>query len=116
MSMPPPPQPLYRLGQLPHLRGALPGPDRIGHAVLGMVVQQDQGHALQGRPDGVDLGQHVDAVAILVHHALQSADLALDPTQPSLDGLLVLRITWHGAYYIPLTGMRLAKGQRTGAS
>jgi hypothetical protein len=34
--------------------------------------------------DGRNLRHHVDAVAILVHHLGQSADLTFDPSKPLL--------------------------------
>ena len=37
---------------------------------------------------GVDLGQHIDAVAVLLDHAQHAAHLALDPLQPRRHGLL----------------------------
>src|SRR5882724_11510959 len=49
-----------------------------------------------------DLGDDIDAVAILIHHLGQAADLALDPAQAFLTGCL--DVFAHGLY-IPLQGM-----------
>jgi len=37
--------------------------------------------AAQGRPHGGNLRHHIDAVAILLHHARDAAHLALDANQ-----------------------------------
>ena len=50
-------------------------------AVLEVFVEQTEGHRLQGRGDGRDLGDDVDAVTI-VDHPLQAARLALDAPKP----------------------------------
>src|SRR5262245_8823544 len=54
-----------------------------------MVVEDLQGEALERRADGADLRQHVDAVALLLDHALDPAHLALDAMQPVDERLLV---------------------------
>jgi hypothetical protein len=41
--------------------------------------------------------QHVDAVPVLLHHALQAADLALDAAQPVEDRILVVDVPGHRA-------------------
>ena len=49
-----------------------------------------------------DLLQDLDAVPVLVHHALQAPDLALDPAQTLLDALLVLDVARsHGPPIVP---------------
>src|SRR5207249_8543898 len=88
----------------PHFLSAFPGHDRLGHAVLGVIGEQPEGDALEGGPGRVDLGQDVDAVAVLFDHLLDPSDLALDAAQPGLDGPLVCRVTWHW-YMIPLRGI-----------
>ena len=50
--------------------------------------------------------EHVDAVRVLVDHALQPADLALDPAQPLLDGFLVVGVAGHVRGYTPWGMMR----------
>src|SRR5487761_1145732 len=63
--------------------------------MLGVVGEQLQGNAFQCGPGRVDLGEDIDAVPILLDHFLDSTHLALYPPEPSLDLLLVFRITWH---------------------
>ena len=41
---------------------------------------------MQGGPDGIDLRQDVHAIAILIHHPQQAADLPFDPLEPRDDG------------------------------
>ena len=57
-------------------------PDRLRRAVAKMVVQHRAPHPSQGLLDRRDLGEHVRAVALLLHHFLQAAHLALDPPEP----------------------------------
>src|SRR4029450_9770777 len=82
-----------------------PGPARPGvpvaghHAVTDAVaqvpVQQVHGHALERLVHGADLGQHIDAVGVLVDQPLQPLDLALDPAQPGQDLVLVVGVPGH---------------------
>ena len=44
---------------------------------------------------GGDLGQHVDAVGVVVDHALHAADLTLDAAQPLLDRTLLVGVAGH---------------------
>ncbi len=41
--------------------------------------------SLQGRADRMGLGQHVDAIAIVLDHSENTADLALDAPQTNRD-------------------------------
>ncbi len=43
--------------------------------------EQQQGDGVEGSLDGTDLGEDVDAVAILVHHLLDTAYLTLNPVR-----------------------------------
>lgn len=52
------------------------------HTGVSMAVQEAEGHLVESRLGGADLGQDVDAVAIVLDHALDPADLAFDATQP----------------------------------
>ena len=99
-----PHQPLDRLVELPNLLASAARTDRVHHAMLGMVSEQLQRDALERRPGRVDLGEDVDAVAILLHHFLNTANLTFDAPEPCLDSLLVFRITWHLSI-IPPTGI-----------
>src|SRR3954468_5230793 len=65
----------------------------MGDAVAEMILEKlDRDCPQRGRGCG-DLGQHVDAVLILIDHPLQPADLALDPAEPLEDRLLVVGVT-----------------------
>ena len=64
----------------------------VGHAVGEVVVEQLQGHRLEGLGRRGHLLQDVDAVPVLVHHALQAPDLALHPAQALLHGVLVVDV------------------------
>ena len=56
--------------------------DGVGDAVAQVVVEQLHGDALQRLGGGGHLGEHVDAVRVVLDHPLQPADLALDALQP----------------------------------
>src|SRR5438045_2409710 len=56
---------------------------------------------------GRDLRHDIDAVAVLIHHLRQAADLALDAAEAFLTGCLDV---FSHAAYIPLQGMG-CKGQ-----
>jgi hypothetical protein len=55
--------------------------------------------AAKRRPHGRDLGDDVDAVAVLVDHLGEAADLALDPAETLLTGCL--DVFSHAAYIPP---------------
>ena len=59
-----------------------------------VLVEHLQRDRLQRLGGGRDLGEDVDAVAILVDHRLEAPDLAFDATQPLLDGVLVVAFCW----------------------
>ena len=61
---------------------------------LGLVEEPD-GDRLEGLGDGRDLGEHVDAVRVLVDHALQPAHLALDAPEALHVVVLVHRVAAH---------------------
>ena len=73
-------QPADRAHQLLHLLlgGALAG----AHAVADVVVEEAEGDLVEGGLGGLDLGEDVDAVAVLLHHPRDAADLALDAGEP----------------------------------
>ena len=62
------------------------------HAVARVFVEQAEGDLVDRRLDGGDLGEDVDAVAVLVDHPLEAADLAGDPAQAVLDLVLVVDV------------------------
>jgi hypothetical protein len=67
--------------------------DGVGDAVGHMVVEQLEGHRLQGAGRGRNLLEYIDAVAVLVHHALQASDLPLDAPQPLLDCFFLVDVS-----------------------
>src|SRR5690606_13352661 len=85
---------------LAHLGRALgpAGAHGIGHAVLHVLVEQLQREALQRLGDRAHLGEHVDAVGVLLHHPLQPAHLALDAPEPLQLVLLVVVAAGHGTF------------------
>ena len=54
------------------------------HARMGVSVEQPERDLVEGGLDRRDLGEDVDAVAVLLDHALDAAHLALDAPQPCL--------------------------------
>src|SRR5437764_2829960 len=58
-------------------------------AVMGVIIKESEGDLVERRLDGRDLGDDVDAVAVLVDHPLDAANLAFDSPQPGLK--LILR-------------------------
>src|SRR5207247_5743012 len=57
------------------------GPYRSCRAMLEMISHQLLPHPAQCLLNGRDLGEDVSALAIVVHHLLQPANLALDATK-----------------------------------
>src|SRR5205823_11946213 len=76
--------------------------ERVLHAVSKVVTEQLEGDPLEGPSGRRDLGEHVDAVGVLVHHALEATDLALDPPQASTNPLLVVGVARHSISLRPL--------------
>ena len=64
------------------------GAGRVHDAMRQVVVEQPQGHRLQRLRHGRDLGEDVNAVLILLNHALQAPCLTFDPAQPFELGVL----------------------------
>ena len=65
---------------------------RVGDAVRDVVIEQLQGDRLQCLGRRRHLLEDVDAVAVLVDHALDAPHLAFDPAQPLLDRFLVVDV------------------------
>lgn len=64
-----------------HLRCALVGvarPFAADHAVASMLIEQRKRDPIESGLDGCDLGQHVDAVTLFLHHPLDASHLAFD--------------------------------------
>src|SRR5207245_9683971 len=73
-----PHQPLDRVVELADLLASAAAPDRLRDTMLGVVGEQLESDALECGPRGVDLGEDIDAVPILLDHLLDTAYLALD--------------------------------------
>src|SRR4051812_48332371 len=58
----------------------------VNDTVREVVVEQLDGDGLERLRDRGDLVEDLDAVLVLVDHALQSTDLAFDAAQALLDG------------------------------
>ena len=54
----------------------------IDDAVLEMVVRETHCDAAKSTGHGTDLGEDVDALLLLLDHAVNASRLALDPAQP----------------------------------
>src|ERR1700709_1165788 len=54
-----------------------------------MLREQLQAHLVEPGLDGADLGQDVDAVALVLDHALDAPHLALDALEARREGILV---------------------------
>ena len=50
----------------------------LSNAMLKVAGEQPNADGIQRGADGGDLGEDVDAVAIVLHHAEQAVNLALD--------------------------------------
>src|SRR5688572_25054164 len=72
------------LGGLAHLLVGLPaaGGRGLHEAVAHVLLEQAQGDRLESLRHRRDLGEDVDAVLLVLDHALQTAGLALDAAQP----------------------------------
>jgi hypothetical protein len=81
---------VHQLGDLAPLRGLVAGSDRILDAVRDMIAQDFLFGPPQGGAHGRDLGDDIDAVAVVLDHAGEAADLPLDPLQPLEAGCLDL--------------------------
>src|SRR5229473_5419982 len=69
-----------------------------------MVLQQQEPDLVDGGLDGIDLGEHVDAIGFLVDHPRDSADLTLDAAEASQEGVPVLRVTRFHSLHHTLVG------------
>src|SRR4051812_11899802 len=76
-------QPRYRFGSLAHLVFGLPTTlaRRVDHTVREMLLEQLQRERLQCLRGGGHLREDVDAVLVVLDHALQSAHLTFNPAQ-----------------------------------
>ena len=67
------------------------------HAVAGVFIEEGEGDLVDCGLGGGDLGEDVDAVALLLDHPFDATDLAGDPAQAVLDLLFVLDVARVGA-------------------
>src|SRR5882757_8125597 len=81
---------VHQFRDLAALVGLVTGRDRVLDAMGDMVAQDFLLDPAQRRPRRRDLGDDVDAVAIVLDHAGEAADLALYPVQPFQNGGLDL--------------------------
>lgn len=88
------------LGDL-FLRVVAAGVNRIGHAVLQVVVKQPQRNGLECLRDCRHLGENVDAIRVLIDHPLQAPYLALDAPQPRLHDVLLVCVSRHADHCTP---------------
>jgi hypothetical protein len=98
----------HQFGDLFPLIGLVAAGDRMFDAMRHVIPQHLLFNATERGPDSGYLSDDVDAVAVLVDHLGQAADLALDPAETLLTGCLDV---FSHAAYIPLQGMGF-KGRR----
>src|SRR5687768_10676208 len=65
---------------------------RAGDAVAHVVVEDLEGETLERRRDRPDLGEDVDAVPLVLDHALDAPHLPFDPVQALDERILVLDV------------------------
>jgi hypothetical protein len=73
---------VHQLGDLAALIGAAARSDRTLDTVRDVVAQNLLFGAPQRRPHGSNLGNDVDAVAVVLDHSGETADLAFDAVEP----------------------------------
>ena len=85
-------EPLNRLEELGRLlvrlRRVARG-ERAGDAVLHVILEHLDPDRLEGGVDGSELGENVDAVAVVLDHLGDASHLPLDPGEPLQELLLV---------------------------
>src|SRR5690625_4687769 len=98
-----PHEPCDRVAGLADLLRALllRGAGGVDHAVAQVVLDQPEPDGLECAGDGGDLGEHVDAVDVLVDHPGNAADLALDAAHPAGVVLLGAAVSGHGNSFRP---------------
>src|SRR5262249_46248505 len=82
----PPAQHVHQLGDLLALLALVAGRDRVLDAVADMVAQDLLLDAAQRGAHRGNLGDHVDAVAVLLDHAGEPTHLAFDALETFEDG------------------------------
>ena len=72
--------------------GLFAGSKRVVDAVRHVVIEDFEGQTLEGRPNGGDLSEDVDALTVVVDHALDTAHLAFDAVESLLQRVLVVSV------------------------
>ncbi len=75
-------QNIHDFGNLLSLIALVTAGDGMLDAVRDMIAQYLLLGTAQGRPNGGYLRDHIDAVAIVIDHAGDASDLALDAAEP----------------------------------
>src|SRR5207248_4066731 len=91
------------------LIGLVAAGDRAFHAMRHVILQHFFLDAAKRRAHRRNLRDNVDAIAVLVDHLREAADLALDPAQALLTGSLDV---FSHAAYIPLQGIGFKATER----
>ena len=102
-------RPRQHVDQLAHLAalvGLVAGRDRVLDTMGDVIAQDFLLDPAQRRPRRRDLGDDVDAIAVVLDHAGEAADLSLDPVQALEHRRLGIR---SHARYIPLPGIRFKR-------
>lgn len=94
-----PPDDLHEFLDLTPLIGPVARGNGVLDAVADVVPEDFFLQSPQGGTNGADLGHDIDAVAVLVQHAGEAADLTFDPTEPLL--ARSLDVISHAAIYTP---------------
>ena len=97
---------LQRIDQL--VNGfVLPGPDVLGHAGADMGGEQFPAESVQrGRGRG-GLGQNIDAIGVLLHHAPDTPDLPLNAAEPVDEAFVLLLAPFFCAVLTAVTTFHL---------
>lgn len=77
---------VYKFVELGPLFGFVSTGNGFGHTAGGMLLQDFAFRFRQGRLHGLDLGEDIDAVAIILHHLRDSANLPFDPAKAIANG------------------------------
>jgi|GEM_PF-5651814 len=72
----------YQLFNLPFAFFLITGSNRISDAVAHVILEHETLHARQRSTRGLNLGDDVDAIAVVVNHAHQATHLPLDTGKP----------------------------------
>jgi len=100
----------HQFGYLLALIGLVAAGDRVLDAMRYVIFEHFFLDAPQRGAHRGNLGDDVDAVAVVVNHSGQPADLAFDPAETFLAGSLDV---FSHAFYIPLQGMGCKLDGRT---